>query len=55
MLSSFARNEGYDAGKHPLVSRYMKGVYNNNPSIQKRSFTWDAGAVVKYLSCIFSK
>ena len=55
MLSSFATIEGYDAGKHPLVSRYMKGVYNSNPSLPKQSFTWDAGAVVKYLSSIIPK
>ena len=55
MLSSFATTEGHDAGKHPLVYRYMKGVFNNNPSLPKRSFTWDAGAVVKYLSPIIPK
>ena len=50
MLSSFATIEGYDAGKHLLVCWYMKGVYNSNPSLPKRLFTWDAGAVVRYLS-----
>ena len=55
MLSSFATIEGYDAGKHPLICRYMKGVYNSYPSLPKRSFTWDAGAVVKYLSSINPK
>ena len=30
----------------------MKGVYNSNPSLPKRSFTWDAGAVVKDLSYV---
>ena len=39
MLSSFATIEGYDAGKHTLVCQYMKGVYNSNPSLPKRSFT----------------
>ena len=55
MLSSFATIEGYGAGKHPLVCRYMKGVYNSNPSLPKRSFTWDARAVVKYLSSVIPK
>ena len=50
MLSSFATIEGYDAGKRPLVCRYMEGVYNINPFLPKRSFTWDAGAVVRFLS-----
>ena len=35
MLSSFATIEGCDAGKHTLVCRYMKGVYNSNPSLPK--------------------
>ena len=39
MLSSFAKTEGYDAGKHPLVYWYMKDVFNNNPSLPKQSFT----------------
>ena len=55
MLSSFATIDGYDACKHPLVCRYMKGVFNSNPSLPKQSFTWDAGAVVRYLSSIIPK
>ena len=41
MLSSFAKIEGYDASKHHLVCQHMKCVYNSNPSLPKRSFTWD--------------
>ena len=55
MISSLATIEGYDAGKHPLVCWYMKGVCNSNPSLPKRSFTLDAGAVVRYLSPITQK
>ena len=55
MLSSFATVERYDAGKHPLIYWYMKSVYNSNPSLPKRSFTWDAGAVVRYLSSVTPK
>ena len=55
MLSSFATVEEYDASKHPLVCRYMKGVYNSNTSFLKRSFASDALAVVKYLSSIIRK
>ena len=54
MLSSFATIQGYDADKHTEF-RYMKGVYNSNPSQSKQSFTWDAGAVVKYLSFMIPK
>ena len=55
MLFSFAIIEGYDADKQPLVCRYMKGVYNSNPSLPKKSFASDAGAVVRYLSSITPK
>ena len=33
----------------------MKGIYNNSPSLPKRSFIWDPGVVVKYLGSIFTK
>ena len=55
MLSLFSTMEGYDAGEHPLVCRYMKGVYNSNLSLLKQSFTWDAGVIVKYLSFVIPK
>ena len=55
MLSPFATIEEYDARKNPLVCRYMKGVYNRNLSLPKRSFTWDAEAVIKYLSSVIPK
>ena len=55
MLSSFATIERYDAVKHSLLCRYMKGVYDSNPSLSERLFTWDAGVVVKYLSSIIPK
>ena len=51
----FATIEGYDAGKHPLVCRYLKVVYNSNPSLPKLSLTWDKGAVVNYLSSVIRK
>ena len=55
VCSSFATVEGCDAGKQPLVCRCMKGAYNSNPSLPKRSFTWHAGAIVKHLSSIIPK
>ena len=50
MLSSFAEIDGIEVGKHPIICRYMKGAYNMNPSLPKHNFTWDVGAVVKYLT-----
>ena len=51
-LSAFIPLEGIEACQHPLICRYMKGLYNINPSLPKYSFTWDVGIVVKYLSGI---
>ena len=50
MLSSFVEIDGIEVGKHPIICRYMKGTYNMNPSLPKHNFTWDVGAVVKYLT-----
>ena len=35
---------------HPLVCRYLKGVFNEFPVLPKYSFTWDVGVVLKYIS-----
>ena len=65
MLSPFATIERYDAVNDIAIAYtfhiprgvpwYVKGVYNSNPSLPKRSFTWDEGAVVKYLSFMIPK
>ena len=41
--------EGYEAGKHPLVCKYVKGVFNINSSLPKNTFTWDVEKVINYL------
>ena len=48
-LSSFLTIERYEARKHPLVCKYMKGVFNINPSLPNYTFTWDMGKVINYL------
>ena len=50
MLSSFIEIDGMEVGKHPVICRYMKGACNMNSSLPKHNFTWDVGAVVKYLT-----
>ena len=50
MLSSFVEIDGIEVGKHPVICRYMKGACNMNPSLPKHNFTWEVGAVVKYLT-----
>ena len=34
-------------GQHPLVSRLMKGVYNQRPPTRRLFPSWDAGAVIQ--------
>ena len=39
-----------DVGKHPLVSRLMKGVFNKCPPLLRRySTTWSVGTALDYL------
>ena len=50
MLSSFVETDGIEVGKHPVICQYMKDPYHMNPSLPKHNFTWDVGAVVRYLT-----
>lgn len=36
-------------GSHPLVQRFMKGVFNQRPSLPRYSSTWDTSIVLNYL------
>jgi integrase len=37
-------------GTHPLVSRFMKGVFETRPSLPRYGETWDVNVVLDYLS-----
>lgn len=37
------------AGQHPLVTRFMKGIFNKRPCFPKTSVTWDTSLVLNYL------
>ena len=41
--------DGVLIGKHPIVSRFMQGVFNSRPPCPKYSTTWNVDAVVNYL------
>lgn len=41
--------EGFTAGAHPLVVRYMKGVFNLKPTQPRYTQTWDVAPVLTYL------
>ena len=49
-LSSFLKIEGYEAGKHPLVCKHIKGVSNINPSLPKYLFPFEWTGKLKTLS-----
>ena len=39
-------------GKHPLISRFMKGVYKGSPPTPRYQSTWDVQPVLTYLSSL---
>jgi hypothetical protein len=41
--------EDYAIGKHPLVIRFLRGVYNLRPSLPRYSHTWDVEKVLSVL------
>ena len=49
-LSTFLFVDNQAVGKHPLVIRYLEGVFQSRPAFPKYNFTWDAGKVIKHLS-----
>lgn len=42
--------DGVHVGQHPLVSRFLKGVFNSRPLCPKYTFTWDVDTVLFYLN-----
>lgn len=49
-LSSFLQLENcVSVGSHPLVRRFMKGVFNLRPSLPRYNVTWDVNIVLKFL------
>ena len=41
--------DGTRIGQHPLVSSFLKGVFNCRPPVPKYSCTWDVDIVLSYL------
>ena len=40
---------GFLVGSHPVVIRYMKGVFNQRPTTSRYSQFWDVSIVLRYL------
>ena len=50
MLSNVIHKfEGFDFGKHPIVIRVMKGIYNRRPQMSRYGSTWDVDLVLDFL------
>ena len=39
-------------GNHPLVTKYLKGVFNARPSLPRYKHVWDVAVVLKYLQSL---
>ena len=43
------RIDGYTVGQHPLVTRLMKGVFNDRPPLPKYTCTWNVQSVLLHI------
>lgn len=48
-LPSFIKVEGVKVGDHPLVSRFMTGLFNQTPALPRYTETWDTQIVLYHL------
>ena len=39
-------------GEHPLVTRFLKGVFELKPSLPRYSVVWDVGIILKHLQAM---
>ena len=46
--------DGVDVGQHPIITRLLKGVYNDRPSLPRYSNTWDVQTVLNYIELLGS-
>ncbi len=51
-LSAFIQCNGRPIGQDPLVTRFMRSVYNRRPNIPRSNVTWDVNVVLEYLAQI---
>ena len=45
-------DNGVGIGKHPLVVRFMSGVFNINPTVSRYQCIWDVSVVLQYLKSL---
>ena len=51
-LSTFLWVEGKPAGTHPLVCRFLRGVFAERPALPRYEVTWDVKSVFDYLKTL---
>ena len=51
-LSSFLTLSSFSVGNHPLICRFVKGVFNLRPPAPRYKEIWDVGPVFNYLRCM---
>ena len=41
--------DGMEVGKHPMISRLLKGAYHIRPPLPRYTSTWDVQVVLRYI------
>ena len=44
--------DGMAIGKHPVITRFMQGIYNSRPSQPRYKFVWDVRIVVRHIKAM---
>ena len=39
-------------GKHPVITRFMQGIYNSRPPQPRYKFVWDVRIVVRHIEAM---
>ena len=52
LLAIILPTDNVNIGSHPIVSRFMKGIFKNNPPAPRYHTTWDVSPVLSYLSSL---
>ena len=45
-------NDSHKIGEHPLIQRFVRGVFQQRPSVPRYTSTWDVKVVLDYLKSI---
>ena len=53
-LSTIITVDGMPIGSHPLVVRFLKGVFNLRPPVPRYKEVWDVSIVLRYLKTLSS-